>query len=211
MCTAIACVGHEERTPLPCNALFYLRACVYRGSDHTHSQPASAHSTVVSKLYGMHLMAPFTCMRVHEIIVANFTCVVVVMTQNVLCWYPNTSLHLACAHAIHSSGRFFVFRLFISFSSSIPFRCCFVLLGWVTVPIMVYLPSFRTTMISCSSAFVLRGFNFCFFRVSNKRWVVLCSPFCTIFSAEIHFYSTKSSVNRFAQEYLTLLINLNIL
>lgn len=54
------------------------------------------------------------------------------------------------------------------FSYSIVLAFCLTTHRWLTA-IMVYLPSFCTTMISCSSAFGLRGFKILF---CVERWVL---------------------------------------
>lgn len=58
-------------------------------------------------------------------------------------------------------------------------------------PIMVYLPSFCTTMISCSSAFVLRGFKFPVFVCwTNVEWCFV-RRFVPI--SRLNFISTQSN------------------
>lgn len=71
---------------------------------------------------------------------------------------------------------FVLFRLFISFFFTVYTSSCVACLPvwrcvllWVTA-IMVYLPSICSTMISCSSAFVLRGFNIFCISVFSALW-----------------------------------------
>lgn len=137
--------------------------------------------------------------------------VVVVMTR-VLCWFIcATFVSLSTAISLrslrHSFAAVFVFHLsllhyffsrryfvYLSVSLYIVFAVAVLQLCWVTA-IMVYLLSICTTKISCSSAFVLRGFEF-------LRCCFLLKPLCNTADEFLDFFRAAHTINFAVAQFL---------
>lgn len=80
---------------------------------------------------------------------------------------------LCCVRGFFCSFRFisFIYQFLFHRFHTTSYVCLLRRL-WVTA-IMVYLPSICSTMISCSSAFVLRGLNFFCFSVFSALWEIV--------------------------------------
>lgn len=99
----------------------------------------------------------------------------------------------------------FVFRLFISFFFTF-LRSAWV---WVTA-VMVYLLSIRARMISCSSAFTLRGFEFFVFSSLSLYFFLLSSVadgFLLVERTDVFFLSCCSILMTFQLKYHSLLVS----